>query len=694
MPLNKIHIKQIDGLQQQLSKSLSNVLNVGNTASQNILMGNYSIGLGTSTPTTNLHVDGGFRYVDGNESTGYVLTSDGNGLASWSSLGATGTDLTGLGVDNRIARWNGTDTLQNSDWFINDSGVLYPNTDVQDIGISGTNRIGNIYMGGGGFGGESSIVVATGSFGDRFKINTEGGTTLFEINTSDNSSGLGNVGIGTITGNDGRLSVKAGAGHVEIFTISDENDYNIMRTFNSNGNVQFGTSSNITIIGGGSTLAIPARLGIRGNSGENTLRILHDTGAQIINLDNDTKTFDLGASTTANFRYNDGSQGTDYVLTSDINGNATWKDVGSLGGSGSTPVSVTGTGTDNHITRWNGTSTTVVQDSGVIIDDGDNISGVNNMTVDGSIVVQGNFTINGTTSTINTQNLLVEDPLILLASTQSGTPTLDSGLMVSRGSGMTQSFIWDESEGEFAMISTNDSHETQGNVSIVGYSTLRVGGFKLTDGSEANGYILISDSNGVASWTASSGIGSTVSVFTDLSDVSISGAVTDQTLRYNGTNWVNQSDLNISSTGEVGIGTVSSASYSLNVGGDVNIDGTLYASSKSFDIVHPSDSTKRLRYGSLEGPEYGVYFRGKLDNDNKIILPVYWKDLVHEDTITVQLTPYGRQQDLYVGNVTVYEIEILGDDSPQSYYNIYAERKDIPKIISEIKILNKNGNSY
>ncbi len=131
------------------------------------------------------------------------------------------------------------------------------------------------------------------------------------------------------------------------------------------------------------------------------------------------------------------------------------------------------------------------------------------LTVTGDVVVSGDLTISGTTSTINTQNLLVKDPLILLASTHSGTPVLDSGIMISRGTGATQAFIWDESSDEFAVISTNNSSSTYGNLTISGYSNLRVGGLtvsqiKIVDGTQGSGKYLVSDANGVASWTASS----------------------------------------------------------------------------------------------------------------------------------------------------------------------------------------------
>ena len=61
---------------------------------------------------------------------------------------------------------------------------------------------------------------------------------------------------------------------------------------------------------------------------------------------------------------------------------------------------------------------------------------------------------------------------------------------------------------------------------------------------------------------------------------------------------------------------------------------------KAFDIEHPTKGKgHRLRYVSLEGPESSVYCRGRLKESNVINLPDYWKGLVHEDSITVQLQP-------------------------------------------------------
>ena len=114
---------------------------------------------------------------------------------------------------------------------------------------------------------------------------------------------------------------------------------------------------------------------------------------------------------------------------------------------------------------------------------------------------------------------------------------------------------------------------------------------------------------------------------------------------------------------------------------------------KPFDIKHPTKGEgHRLRYACIEGPEVGVYCRGRLKGKNIIELPYYWKDLVHEDSITVQLQPIGKSQNLVIesfnSEYVVIEIganqdfltnEILID----CFYHVYAERKDINPLIVE-----------
>jgi hypothetical protein len=91
----------------------------------------------------------------------------------------------------------------------------------------------------------------------------------------------------------------------------------------------------------------------------------------------------------------------------------------------------------------------------------------------------------------------------------------------------------------------------------------------------------------------------------------------------------------------------------------------------------------KLQHGVLEGPEHSVYVRGKLTDCNTINLPDYWTGLVREETITVNLTPIGKPQLLYVESVSIDKVVISGEGIINSYYAIFGERKDIDKLIIE-----------
>lgn len=123
-------------------------------------------------------------------------------------------------------------------------------------------------------------------------------------------------------------------------------------------------------------------------------------------------------------------------------------------------------------------------------------------------------------------------------------------------------------------------------------------------------------------------------------------------------------------------------------GNNLTIVGTLYAASKSFLIPHPTKPGKKLRYGSLEGPENGVYVRGKLKGSSVIELPEYWTKLVDPDSITVNLTCIGKYQKLYVmeikdNKVYVGNENLWGSDF-ECFYTVYGERVDVDKLEVEI----------
>ena len=107
---------------------------------------------------------------------------------------------------------------------------------------------------------------------------------------------------------------------------------------------------------------------------------------------------------------------------------------------------------------------------------------------------------------------------------------------------------------------------------------------------------------------------------------------------------------------------------------------------KPFDIPHPSKGEGwRLRYACIEGAEVGVYHRGRLRRGKEIFLPNYWKDLVHINSITVQLQSIGAHQDIIVkrwDDEKIY-LQSMGGMPINCFYHVYAERKDINPLITE-----------
>lgn len=125
-----------------------------------------------------------------------------------------------------------------------------------------------------------------------------------------------------------------------------------------------------------------------------------------------------------------------------------------------------------------------------------------------------------------------------------------------------------------------------------------------------------------------------------------------------------------------------------SINGDIDnnynliVRGSFAAESKSFVIDHPTKEGYKLRYGSLEGPEHGVYVRGRVAN-GVIELPDYWTALVNEDSITVQLTAIGDSGNRWVVDVADNKVTTGGGEA---FYLVQAERKDVETITVEYEV--------
>ena len=126
----------------------------------------------------------------------------------------------------------------------------------------------------------------------------------------------------------------------------------------------------------------------------------------------------------------------------------------------------------------------------------------------------------------------------------------------------------------------------------------------------------------------------------------------------------------------------------------VNISGHLSATSKSFLIPHPADSSKKLQYGSLESPYHGVRLtdKGKINsNFAQIDLPNYTSALVLQEGSNVQLTNINHDKTLFVKEVNIennyFKVGMnrgwFDKNEYEFYWSLTAERKDIPKLTVE-----------
>jgi len=100
-----------------------------------------------------------------------------------------------------------------------------------------------------------------------------------------------------------------------------------------------------------------------------------------------------------------------------------------------------------------------------------------NLTMTSDVTITGNLTVQGSSTylTVASTNTYVNDPLIVLNNSYSGTNTYDIGLVINRGSLDTAALVWSEANDEFRVQYTTDDGTTYGSINNSGYANLHVG---------------------------------------------------------------------------------------------------------------------------------------------------------------------------------------------------------------------------
>lgn len=206
----------------------------------------------------------------------------------------------------------------------------------------------------------------------------------------------------------------------------------------------------------------------------------------------------------------------------------------------------------------------------------------------------------------------------------------------------------------------------------------------IDSGSQVRQWNASSGSNAFVAYRLSSNAANSVWWWLNSSTRTVDGGVNTSTIRNDA------GDMRIQALGEVGL-HIKATTGNIGIGtGDpsykLEVVGSFAATTKSFIIPHPTKEGYKLRHGSLEGPENGVYIRGQ-NNSGIINLPEYWTGLIDPESITVNLTAIGQNAPLWVERIEDNTVYIGREDTSVSYfYTVFAERIDVPALDVEIKI--------
>lgn len=111
----------------------------------------------------------------------------------------------------------------------------------------------------------------------------------------------------------------------------------------------------------------------------------------------------------------------------------------------------------------------------------------------GGLTVNGDLTVSGAYTVKLAEEVQIEDSLLVLNSNETALPSQDAGIIVERGIDPNVGFIWDESTGQFALISTSETGSTVGNVTISDYEDLHIGGLLTDDAATIGGSLILNN---------------------------------------------------------------------------------------------------------------------------------------------------------------------------------------------------------
>ena len=373
-----------------------------------------------------------------------TVVNIGNGATTEVNLGAPGVGR--VQIKSEFLDVNGG-VIRTSNSFAN---IFNENATLINLGNGATTEVnlGNVSSG--------RVQVKSPLLETLGDIQVNGG----DITTTSTTGNLFNTNATTVNiGNGATVEVNLGligSGRVQVkndLTVTggdiDRDAAGQGNLFNTNAtDINIGNSSLITRIGApGVTNTVLIKPGIL--VGEGTTQAVFNTVATTVNA--------FGAATAVNIGDATGTVTVAGDLA--VNGGdiTTTNNTGNLFNNDGVTVVNVGNGAITEVNLGNGSSGRVQIKSP-------------QLDVNGNITIAGNLTVNGTTTNIDTVNLVIEDNIITINKNQTGTPatSLRSGFEVERGDSPNTLWQWNENnkwwEAEGGTGSTEQNIWAGGNI--------------------------------------------------------------------------------------------------------------------------------------------------------------------------------------------------------------------------------------
>lgn len=230
-------------------------------------------------------------------------------------------------------------------------------------------------------------------------------------------------------------------------------------------------------------------------------------------------------TTTSQFKIGDGTTAWNSLSYAPISGTvANIDDI--------TNVTIT-SAASGDLLKWNGSAW--VNASGYALLASPTFTGTVNAA---ALTLSGNLTVSGTTTSINTETLTVDDNVIILNNNVTGAPTENAGIEVERGSSTNVVLRWNETSDKWELTNDGSTYydiATETYAASLTPATLdAIGDVTIT--SATNGQFLKWNS-ATSTWVNDNV--PLINNIDDITGVTITSAANGQLLQYNGSAWVN-----------------------------------------------------------------------------------------------------------------------------------------------------------